>query len=427
MHDLGLRLWTIHRSITGDGTRETLRILQEYLPDVRIHEVPSGTQVLDWTIPNEWNIQAAQLIDPSGNVVIDYANSNLHVVEYSIPVDEELSLEQLQAHLHSLPQQPDAIPYVTSYYNPTWGFFLAHREREQLKEGTYRAVIDSTLEPGSMTYADLVLPGKVEDEIFISTYVCHPSMANNELSGPVVSTGLASWLIENPDHHYTYRFAFTPESIGAITYASKHLEHLKSRVVAGFQLTCTGDERHFTYLASRGGETRIDRVAKRILRRKPNLVEYSYLSRGSDERTYASAGVDLPLISIMRTRYGDYPEYHSSEDDLDTVVTPTGLQGGVDAVRECITVLEREPVLTGCTYGEPQLGKRGLYHPMLNRETSSEVMLRTNVLAYADGHHDIIDMSEIFGESVSRLKAVVAELVQHELLRCRNESPGGAL
>ena len=426
MHDLARRLWPIHRSITGDGTRETLRILKEYLPDLRIHEVPSGTQVFDWTIPNEWNIRGAQLIGPDGNVVIDYANSNLHVVGYSIPVDEELSLEQLQEHLHSIPEQPDAIPYVTSYYNPTWGFCISHSQREQLKEGTYRAIIDSTLEPGSMTYADLVLPGKVEDEIFISTYVCHPSMANNELSGPVVSTGLASWLMDRPDHHYTYRFAFTPESIGAITYASRYLEHLKSHVIAGFQLTCIGDDRHYTYLASRNGNTRIDRIAKRVLRDKPNYVEYSYLGRGSDERTYSSAGIDLPFVSIMRTRYGDYPEYHTSSDDLDAVVTPSGLGGGLSALQECIEVLETEPVLTTTTHGEPQLGKRGLYHSMLNRDTSSEVMLRTNVLAYADGHHDITDMSEIFGESVSRLKAVVAELVQHGLLNRRNESPGGA-
>ena len=371
VHDLGRRLWPIHRSNTGDGTRETLRILREYLPDLRIHKVPSDTKVFDWTIPNEWIIRGAQLLGPDGNVVIDYANSNLHVAGYSIPIDEELSLEQLQAHLHSIPEQPDAIPYVTSYYNPTWGFCLAHSQREQLKEGTYRAVIDSRLEPGSMTYADLVLPGKVKDEIFISTSACHPSMANSELSRPVVSTGLASWLLNDPDHHYTY-------------------------------------------LASRNGNTRIDHIAKRVLNNRPNYVEYSYLGRGSDERTYSSAGVDLPFISIMRTRYGDYPAYHSSDDDLEHAVTPVGLQGGLDAVRDCINVIENEPVLTTLTYREPQLGKRGLYHSLLNGGTSHEVLLRTNILTYADGTYVVRELSENFGASTHKIRLLVDELLEHE-------------
>lgn len=416
LHDLARRLWPIHRSITGDGTRETLGILREYMPDLMIHEVPTGTEVFDWTIPSEWNPRSAQLIGPHGDVVIDYASNNLHIVGYSISTDTKLTLEELQPHLHSIPEQPDAIPYVTSYYNPTWGFCLPHRLRERLLRGTYRAVIDATLEPGSMTYADLVLPGKVEDEIFISTYVCHPSMANNELSGPMVATGLATWVMNNPDHHYTYRFAFTPESIGAITYASKHLRHLKERVVAGFQLTCIGDDRHYTYLASRNGNTRIDRIARRILSQKPNYVEYSYLGRGSDERTYSSAGVDLPFISIMRTRYGDYAEYHSSEDDLVSVVTVSGLQGGLKAVQQCISTLETEPVLRTNTYGEPQLSKRGLYHTLLNKGTSDEVMLRTNILAYADGQHDAQDMAELFGSTREAICAETDELMLHGLL-----------
>ena len=422
LHDLARRLWPIHRSITGKGTRQTLNIIKEYLPDLKIHEVPTGTQVFDWTIPDEWNVKGAQLIGPDGGVVIDYANSNLHIVGYSIPVDTELTLEELQPYLHSIPEQPEAIPFITSYYHRTWGFCLPHNQREHLKPGKYKAKIDTTLEPGSLTYGELILPGKVEDEIFISTYVCHPSLANNELSGPMVATGLATWIMENPDHHYTYRFAFTPESIGAITYASRNLEQLKANVVAGFQLTCIGDDRHYTYLASRNGNTRIDRIAKRILSKKPNYVEYSYLGRGSDERTYASALVDLPFISIMRTRYGDYPEYHSSEDNLETVVTPSGLQGGLDAVKECIEVLETIPVLTTTAYGEPQLGKRGLYHTMLNKNTSDEVMLRTNILAYADGTNSISDMSELFHEPVDTLTMMVQELVDHGLILTHQQS-----
>lgn len=429
LHDIAKRLWPIHRSITGNGTRETLQIIKEYLPDLRIHEVPSGTKVFDWEIPDEWNVHGAQLIGPEGEVVVDYAHSNLHIVGYSIPVDLKLSLDQLQGHLHSIPEQPDAIPYVTSYYNRTWGFCLSDRKRQQLKPGTYRVVIDTTLDPGSLTYGELILPGKVDDEIFISTYVCHPSMANNELSGPMVAMGLATWVLDNPDHHYTYRFAFTPESIGAIAYCSRNFEQLKAKVVAGFQLTCIGDDRHHTYLASRNGNTRIDRIAKRVLASRDNVVHYSYLGRGSDERTYSSAGVDLPFISLMRTRYGDYPEYHSSLDDLEHVVTPTGLQGGFDMVRKCIEVLECEPVLVTTTCGEPQLGRRGLYHTMLNKNTSDDIMLRTNILAYADGQHAISDMAEIFGYDEETITVMVRELVDHDLIRSEHQSsrlrPGG--
>jgi aminopeptidase-like protein len=416
LHEIAKRLWPIHRSITGTGTRSTLDVLKEYLPELRIHEIASGTQVFDWTIPDEWNMRAAQLIDPDGEVVVDYANSNLHVVGYSVPIDTELTLEELQPHLHSIPEQPDAIPYVTSYYHRTWGFCLPHHQRQALKPGIYRARIDANLEPGSLSYAELILPGKVDDEIFISTYVCHPSMANNELSGPMVALGLATWVMANPDHHYTYRFAFTPESIGAITYASRNLEQLKQHVIAGFQLTCIGDDRHYTYLASRNGNTRIDRIARRVLREKPNYVEYSYLDRGSDERTYSSAGIDLPFISIMRTRYGDYPEYHSSEDNLENVVAPEGLQGGLDAVKECVGILEAEPVLTTTTLGEPQLGKRGLYHNFLHRNTSHEVMLRTNILAFADGQFDSQDMAELFQEDRNIIDLMAGELERHGLL-----------
>ena len=416
MHELARRLWPIHRSITGDGVRETLAILGEEIPALRVHEIPTGTQVFDWVVPNEWNIRSAQLIDPDGEVVVDYFDNNLHVVGYSIPVDTTMELDELQGHLHSIPEQPTAIPFVTSYYHANWGFCLADEKRRELKQGLYRVVIDASLQQGHLTYADAVFPGAVSDEIFLSTYICHPSMANNELSGPVVATALARWIDSMPNRHYTYRVAFTPESIGAITYASTHLDHLKERVVAGFQLTCIGDNRAFTYLASRMGNTRLDRLAKRVLSTRENVVEYSYLERGSDERTYSSAGIDLPFVSIMRSRYADFPEYHTSLDDLERVVTPAGLQGGFDAIRECIELLETEPVLVTTNFGEPQLGKRGLYHTMLNKYTSDEVMLRTNILAYADGQHSVADMAELFGESQDLISTMVLELKQHGLI-----------
>ena len=422
MHDLARRLWHIHRSITGDGVRQTLAVLKEYLPALTLHEIPTNTKVFDWTIPSEWVIRAARLEGPNGEVVADLQDNNLHVVGYSVGVDCYLDLADLQTHLHSIAEQPTAIPFVTSYYHPNWGFCLTHEERLSLEPGTYHAVIDAEHIQGSLTYGEVLIPGEVEDEIFLSTYVCHPSMANNELSGPVVATALARWIDSLPRRHYSYRIIFVPESIGAITYTSLHLEELRSRVLAGFQLTCIGDERAFTYLATRNGNTRIDRIAKRVLSTRDNVREYSYLHRGSDERTYCSAGVDLPVVSIMRSRYGDYSEYHTNLDDLDSVVTPAGLQGGFDAVRECIETLETEMVLIATHYGEPQLGRRGLYHSMLNKNTSGEVMLRTNILAYADGHHSIADIAKLTKESVEIIESLTRELELHDLVTLTRQS-----
>jgi aminopeptidase-like protein len=422
MHALAQRLWPLNRSITGDGVRQTLAALQEHLPDLTINEVPSGTQVFDWQVPDEWTIRGATLTGPGGSVVADFADCNLHVVGYSTPVDADLTLDELQPHLHSLPSQPDAIPYVTSYYHRTWGFCLTDALRRQLPTGSYHARIDSSIAPGSLTYGELIIPGTSADEVFISTYVCHPSMANNELSGPVVTTALALYLMQLPKRHYTYRLVFVPETIGAITYAALHLRELQANVVAAFNLTCIGDDRAYTYLASRMGNLRIDRIAKRVLRERPNVVEYSYLARGSDERHYGAPGVDLPVISLMRSRYADYPEYHTSHDDLEHVVTPSGLQGGFDMVRECLDILEGESVLVATQLAEPQLGRRGLYHQIMGKTVADEVMLRTNILAYADGQHSAVDMAELFGEDLPTVVALADELLEHGLLKKAHQS-----
>lgn len=415
LHALAKRLFPINRSITGHGVRQTLAVLGEQLPGLQIHEVPSGTQVLDWTVPDEWNVRAAYLEDPSGRRVIDFADCNVHLVGYSTPVDVRLPLAELQEHLHSDPEHRDAIPYVTSYYNRTWGFCLTATQREALPEGEYHAVIDATLEPGSLTYGELVIPGDLEDEVLISTYVCHPSLANNELSGPMVAVGLAQWLQSLPSRRYTYRFVFAPETVGAITYISRNLEHLRSHVVAAVNLTCIGDDGDYSYLASRTGSTPIDRIARRVVRTRPRPVEYSYLDRGSDERQYGMPGVDVPMISLMRTKYGAYPEYHTHMDDL-TVVTPTGLQGGLDLVRECVTELEHSDYYRSTVLAEPQLGRRGLYHTMHARTVADEVLLRTHVLAYADGEHSIADMAELFGAPIGDVQMLVDELIEHGLL-----------
>ena len=416
MHDLAARLFPITRSITGDGVRQTLAILAEHLPGLTVHEVPSGTKVLDWTVPDEWNIRGAYLEDPTGQRVVDLAESNIHVVNYSVPVDVRLPLDDLQARLHSDPELPDAIPYVTSYYNRTWGFCLTQEQRETLVDGEYHAVIDSTLEPGALTYAELVIPGELSDEVLITTYVCHPSLGNNELSGPMVSTALARWLMDLPSRRFTYRFVFAPETIGAITYIDQHLDHLRTHVIAGINLTCIGDDGDYSYQASRLADQPLDRIARRVVRTRPQPVEYSYLDRGSDERHYGMPGVGVPMISLMRTRYGRYPQYHTHLDDL-TVITPTGLQGGLDLVRDCLTEFESSEYFLATVLAEPQLGKRGLYHGIHARTVADVILLRTHVLAYADGMHSVQDMAELFETPVEVVREIVDELLDHGLLQ----------
>lgn len=416
LHDLATRLWPFPRSLTGGGVRQTLAVLGEYLPGLVIHEVPSGTQVMDWVVPDEWSVSDAYLEAEDGTKVIQWSNSNLHLVSYSEPVDQWMDWDELQGHLHSDPELPSAIPYVTSYYHRSWGFCLSEDQRADLQPGRYRAVINATLEPGSLTYGELALPGQTNEEVFISTYVCHPSMANNELSGPVVATGVARWLMSLTNRKYTYRFVFVPETIGPLTYLSRNLDHLHRHVVAGFNLTCIGDEGDYSYLASREGNLPIDRIARRVVLTRAQPVLYSFLDRGSDERQYCAPGVDLPLVSLMRTRYGVYPEYHTSLDDLEHVVTPQGLAGGMDLVRDCIRELEGSTYFTTPIKGEPQLGKRGLYHTFHARTVEDEVLLRTHILAYADGQHSLTDMSEMFDCPEDTLKILVEELLDHGLL-----------
>lgn len=410
-------LFPICRSITGNGVRQTLRFFQQRLPALKIHEVPSGTTAFDWTVPPEWNIRSAWIKDPQGNIVVDFEKCNLHVVGYSIPVQATLSLDELQPHLHSLPEQPDAIPYITSYYQPYWGFCLSERQRASLQPGLYTVHIDSTLGPGNLTYADLVIPGRSTREVFLSTYICHPSLANNELSGPVIMTAIAEYLQAHASHlEYTYRLVYLPETIGSIVYLSRHLEHLKRHVVAGFNLTCLGDERSYSILHSRYGNSYADRIAVYIVEKLyPDARRYSYLARGSDERQYCAPGVDLPVVCLMRTKYAEFDEYHTSLDNLD-FVTPDGLQGGYRFVRRCLNLIEHNFRYRTTVIGEPQLGKRGLYPSLSTKHSYRQVSLLKNVIAYSDGTQDVIDLAKRFECDVNDIIRIYRTLLDHNLV-----------
>lgn len=416
MYQLAKELFPICRSISGNGVRKTLSVLKREVPELEIHEVPSGTGVFDWTVPKEWNIRDAYVMDEDGNKVIDFKKSNLHVVGYSIPVNETMPLKALQKHLYSLPEQPDAIPYVTSYYQERWGFCISHQQRQQLKNGLYQVYIDSELKNGSLTYGELIVPGKTSKEIFLSTYVCHPSMANNELSGPVVVAALAKWILSKP-MRYTYRIIFIPETIGSITYLSLHHDEMKKNIIAGFNVTCVGDERTYSFLPSRYGNTLADKAALHVLKnRHLKYKHYSYLDRGSDERQYCSPGIDLPVASIMRSKFGEYPEYHTSLDNL-TFITAKGLASSYSILKDCLEALERNHVYQVQCCCEPQLSKRELYPTLSTKNSGKAVRNMMNFLAYADGNNDLLDIANIIHVPVWELYGIAERLTENGLLQ----------
>jgi aminopeptidase-like protein len=410
-------LYPICRSITGNGVRETLQIIKKDIP-IQIHEIESGKEVFDWTIPDEWNINDAYVKNSKGEKVIDFQKNNLHVVSYSCPFVGKMTLNELKEKIHTLDHLPDSIPYLTTYYKRDWGFCMKHNDFLELGDDVYEIVIDTTLEPGNLTYADLIIPGKSDKEILISSYICHPSIANDCLSGTVLSMHLAKYLLEK-ENYYTYRFVFIPECIGAIAYINKNFDILKKNVVGGYVITCVGDDGDFTYLKTRKENQLIDKVTLYTLKKigcKFSTREF-YLA-GSDERQYNYPGVDLNIGSLMRTKYGEFDEYHTSKDDLD-FISQKDMELSLSVYKECICTLETNQKYINTVLCEPRLGKYGLYSQVggLNPSYGQLDNIRRRMLYYFDGEHDLIDISVILNVPCEILEQEVVKLKKANLIR----------
>ena len=413
------RLWPINRSLTGNGVRESFEVLSE-LVDFKLNEVPSGTECFDWNVPPEWNVKQAWIKDSKGNIIVNFAENNLHLLGYSEPFSGFLTYEELKNNIYTLPEQPKWIPYLTSYYKRRWGFCMSHEQFLKLNQNeTFQVHIDSTLdENGFMTLGEAVIKGESEKEVFFSTYICHPSLANNELSGPLVSAFIYSKLKEKKDLKYTYRFAFVPETIGSICLLSQQGENFKTNMIAGFNITCIGDDGNFTYKKSRQGNCLTDRASQLILNQTEkefNLVDF--FPSGSDERQYCSPGFNLPVGSVMRTMYGVFPEYHTSADNKD-FISFSAMEESVNKYLDIIELIEKNDFyinrIPNC---EPQLGKRGLYPTIggqKGKKSSLEGMMW--LLNLCDGQHDLIDISIRSKIDVKDLYPILDKLIENKII-----------
>lgn len=408
-------LYPICRSITGNGVRQTLERLSKHAP-LSVSEVPSGTQVLDWTVPSEWNIRDAYIADASGVRVVDFRAHNLHVVNYSTPVRAKMSLAALRPHLHTLPKQPDLIPYRTSYYQETWGFCLSQNQLDALPEGEYDVCIDATLEPGALTYGELVLPGQSDEEILISTHVCHPSLCDDNLTGLAISVFLARHFSERAQRRYTMRFLYAPGTIGAITWLAQNRERA-GRIRHGLTLTCLGDAHPFTYKKTVTGAAVIDRAASWVLAQSKLAHQViDFFPYGYDERQYNSPGFRIPVGSLMRGRHGMFPEYHTSADNL-SFVSPERMAESYDVLREIIELVDGNVAYRNLApWGEPQLGKRGLYKAMGGTDIPDLSLALLWVLNLSDGRHALLDIAERAKMDFKVIRVAADMLLAHGLL-----------
>jgi len=408
-------LYPICRSITGNGVRQSLRLLQGTVP-LELHEVPSGTQVFDWTVPKEWNIRDAYIKDPAGERVVDFRRSNLHVLNYSVPVHRTMSLAELRPHLFTLPETADWIPYRTSYYRETWGFCLSKTQLDRMEEGEYEVCVDSTLEPGYLTYGEYRIQGATDDEVLISCHACHPSLCNDNLSGMTIAARLAR-LLEGVSLRYSYRFLWIPGTIGSITWLARN-EPILPRIRHGLVLSCVGDSGPYTYKRSRRGDADIDRAVEHVLRHSRNNFELlDFTPYGYDERQYCSPGINLPVGCFMRTPNGRYPQYHTSADDLN-FVTASALGESLRQLLGIIQVLEENGrYLNLSPKCEPQLGRRGLYRQMGGtKDAAAAEMAILWVLNLSDGAHDLLDIAVRAGVPFDQISRAAEALGQSGLL-----------
>lgn len=417
MYSWACDLFPINRSIMGDGVRETLLYIKREIPELKIKKIKTGSKLFDWEVPNEWNVIDAYVEDENGKKIIDFKKNNLHLMSYSIPIDKWIDFKELNKHLYSIKDQPDAIPYVTSYYKKNWGFCLSHNQRLKLKNKKYHVVIKSSLKPGFLNYGELFFKGKSSNEIFLSTYVCHPSMANNEVSGPVVTLALSKYIKKMQNRNFSYRIIFIPETIGALAYLSKNYKKMKNNIKAGFILTCVGDNKKFSFMPSRLGGTLADKIANHIIKYfYPSTIKYSFLERGSDERQYCSPLIDLPIVSLMRSKYGTYKEYHTSDDNL-TFISNKGLMGGYQINKKCIEALEINKRYIATIIGEPKMDKRGLRSSIgAPKKLPSNFKSIMDFLIYADGS-ELVDISEKINMNIFESNEIAKILLKEKLIK----------
>lgn len=415
MYQLAVRLFPICRSITGDGVRKTLSVLKEFIP-IDIVEVPSGTKVLDWEIPDEWNIREAWIKKSNGEKIVDFKNLNLHILNYSEPVQKRINLKELKEHLYTLPDYPDWVPYRTSYYSRQWGFCISHKQFENLSEDDYQVFIDSDLKPGSLTYGEYLIPGKTKEEVLFSCHICHPSLCNDNLSGIVLAVNLASEL-QKLEPHYTYRFLFIPGTIGSITWLSRNEDKVKN-IKYGLVLSLLGDSSPFHYKRSRQGNTEIDLIVEYLLKSEDRAKILDFSPYGYDERQFCSPGFNLPVGCLTRTPFGEFPEYHTSADNLD-FINSDNLSESLALLFKVISVIERNKKwINTSPKGEPQLGKRGLYNSIGGQIQQKDYQMALLwILNLSDGNHSMLDIAKKSGIDFEILTQATNKLLKAGLLR----------
>ena len=415
--NLAKKIWNYNRSLTGQGVRDTLNEFKKINKDLKINKVRSGTKAFDWKIPLEWNVREAYISDPSGKKICDFHKNNLHLVGYSIPQKKSFNLGQINKKIYTYKKIPNAIPYHTSYYKKDWGFCMSLNQKKKLKKGIYKVNINSSLKKGYMNFGEIFIKGKKKKEIFFSTYVCHPSMANNELSGPCTMIYFSDYL-KKIKLNYSVRILFIPESIGSIYYLSKNYKKMKKNIISGFNISCIGDNRSYSFITSRKNNTDTDKITRYVYKNISNkFKEYSWNDRGSDEKNYCAPGIDLPVCTIMRSKFGKYKEYHTSEDKLGKVVTKTGLDNSFELLKKIHHLADNYSNPKTNVLGEPFLTKYDLYPTLSSQNLPRKTMLIKNIITYSDGDNSIIDIAEKCKVSVWDVIPLIKMLKKKKILK----------